>query len=58
MALTNLNFTKTGGNEYQRGKLRLSSVPKVLLSECWNDIRLMASDGKGYDPDWQKKSEY
>ncbi|MFG1818942.1 DUF4132 domain-containing protein [Kribbella sp. NPDC049174] len=38
--------------------LRLADVPAVLLSEAYNDLRLMASDGSGYDPDWEKKSEY
>lgn len=37
---------------------KLGDVPAVLLSEAYNDIRLMASDGPGYDPDWEKKSEY
>jgi hypothetical protein len=38
--------------------LRLGEVPAVLLSEAYNDVRLMAADGSGFDPDWQNKSEY
>ncbi|MCA8992057.1 MAG: DUF4132 domain-containing protein [Planctomycetaceae bacterium] len=36
-------------------KLKLSKVPPVLVSECYNDVREMAADGTGFDPDWQKK---
>ncbi|MEV0795910.1 DUF4132 domain-containing protein [Kribbella sp. NPDC050459] len=38
--------------------VRLGDVPSVLLSEVYNDVRLMASDGPGFDPDWQQKTEY
>ena len=38
--------------------MRLSEVPTILLSEAWNDLRLMAADGPGFDPDWEKKVEY
>lgn len=38
--------------------LQLSKLPKVMLSECWNDLRRISEDGTGYDKDWQKKSEY
>jgi hypothetical protein len=38
--------------------MRLSEVPAILLSEAWNDLRLMAADGPGFDPDWAKKVEY
>lgn len=34
---------------------RLKEVPVILLSECFNDMRLMAADGSGYDPEWQDK---
>ncbi|MCA9043126.1 MAG: DUF4132 domain-containing protein, partial [Planctomycetaceae bacterium] len=36
-------------------KLKLSKVPPVLVSECYNDVREMAAEGTGFDPDWQKK---
>ncbi|HNW64160.1 MAG TPA: DUF4132 domain-containing protein, partial [Piscinibacter sp.] len=59
VALLNLSFASSADNSsWQRGKLTLAKVPKVLLSECYNDLRLIAADGTGYDADWQKKSEY
>jgi hypothetical protein len=58
-ALLNLSFSSSASTSgWQRGKLALAKVPKVLLSECYNDLRLIAADGTGYDADWQKKSEY
>jgi len=56
VALLNLSFASSA--DHSRGKLSLSKVPKVLLSECYNDLRLIAAEGTGYDTDWQKKSEY
>jgi len=56
VALLNLSFASSADNS--RGKLTLSKVPKVLLSECYNDLRLIAAEGTGYDADWQEKSEY
>lgn len=60
VALHNLSFTGTssGGTTWQRNGMPLSKVPKILLSECYNDLRLIAAEGSGFDPDWQKKSEY
>lgn len=60
VALLSLSFSSTssGANRWERGRLPLSKVPKVLLSECYNDLRLIAAEGTGYDADWQKKSEY
>ena len=29
----------------------------IERTESWNDIRDIASDGPGYDPDWQKSTE-
>lgn len=59
VALLNLSFSSTAGtNSWQSNNLPLSKVPNVLLSECYNDLRLIASEGTGFDPEWQKKSEY
>lgn len=58
VALLNLSFSSNGDTSWQRGQLLLSKVPKVLLSECYNDLRLIAAEGSGYDKDWEKKSEY
>ncbi|SES35315.1 protein of unknown function [Pedococcus cremeus] len=38
--------------------LRLREVPEVLLSEAWNDVRILAGEGTGPDPDWEKKVTY
>lgn len=53
VALLKLAFSTTQGS-----RVALAKVPKVLLSECYNDLRLIAAEGSGYDRDWQKKSEY
>lgn len=57
VALRSLSFLRSapGG---QGAKMRLSEVPAILLSEAWNDMRLMAADGSGFAPDWEKKVEY
>jgi hypothetical protein len=53
VALLKLSFSGAQG-----GRMSLGKVPKVLLSECYNDLRLVAAEGSGFDPEWQKKSEY
>jgi hypothetical protein len=59
VALLSLTFSGNAStSSWQHGKLMLAKVPKVLLSECYNDLRLIAAEGTGYDADWQKKSEY
>lgn len=58
VALINLSFSNSQGEAWQRGAIALAKVPTVLLSECYNDLRLIASDGSGFDPEWRKKSEY
>jgi len=45
---------ETGGSI---GKIPLGDVPAVLLSECWNDLRQIAAEGSGFDPDWEKKTQ-
>jgi hypothetical protein len=51
VALTRLSFHRSGG------EVALSEVPAGLLSECWNDMRLIAAEGSGLDRDWQSKVE-
>lgn len=59
VALLNMSFASSvDSSRWQSSRLTLSRVPKVLLSECYNDLRLIAAEGPGYDADWQKKSEY
>lgn len=59
VALLSLSFEGAQvEGQWQRPNLKLLEVPQVLLSECYNDMRLIAADGSGYDAQWQKKSEY
>ena len=59
VALISLNFASTAESSgYGHHRLALAQVPKILLSECYNDLRLMAADGQGHDPEWQKKTAY
>jgi hypothetical protein len=47
------------GLRFMRGEtvhdspIPLSSLPPVLLSETWNDLRTIAEASSGLDPDWQ-----
>jgi hypothetical protein len=36
----------------------LKKIHPVLLSECYNDVRQIAAEGTGYDPEWEKKSYF
>ncbi len=53
-ALLNLHFVRSGS----QGKLFLKDIPPVVLSECWNDTRLIAAEGAGFDKDWRSKTGY
>jgi hypothetical protein len=35
----------------------LGDVPAVLLSETWHDLRSIAGEGGGYDPDWERNTQ-
>lgn len=56
VALEALYFTRFvsegGGRAPEPVRVPLGEVPPVLLSECWNDVQGIASEGSGYDPDW------
>jgi hypothetical protein len=62
VALVELHFARTSGSEermtYWSGSsgLPLSEVPPVLLSECYNDLRMAAGEGTGFDAEWEKKA--
>lgn len=59
VALKQLSFRPLSQQERGPASARaLSKIPAVLLSECHDDLRLMAADGSGFDPEWEKKSEY
>ena len=61
-ALINLHFLKLQegkpGAEWQASKLPLGKIPPVLLSECYNDLKQIAAEGAGFDPDWRAKSYF
>ena len=59
VALQRLYFTrKTNQDEDSTSKeIALGELPRVLLAECWNDIRMAAADGPGFAPDWEKQTE-
>lgn len=40
------------------GDLALADLPAILLSECYNDLRILAETGSGFDPQWQQKVDY
>jgi hypothetical protein len=55
VALVALWFARSEApGSYGVGKLPLGEIPGVLLSECWNDMRLLAAEG-AFDADWEKK---
>jgi hypothetical protein len=60
IALTTFRFERVApeGEPVSGGaKMSLGEVPPVLLSECWNDIRQIAAEGSGFDPEWEKKTQ-
>jgi Domain of unknown function (DUF4132) len=62
-ALTELYFTPMRGDSeatysWTSNRMPLNKVPSVLLSECYNDMKQLASEGTGHDPDWQKRSYF
>ncbi|MBV8656574.1 MAG: SEL1-like repeat protein [Burkholderiales bacterium] len=55
VALVKLAFAREGESRWQAGSVPLQEVPKILLSECYNDMRLIAADGSGFDEKWKEK---
>jgi hypothetical protein len=63
VALQHLSFyrqPKERDSRYARygNKIPLGRIPPVLLVECWNDMRTIAAEGPGFDPEWEKKTAY
>lgn len=58
VALLGLSFSRAGESGWHRSKMKLSEVPAVLLSECYHDMRSIAAEGAGFDPDWERKSAF
>jgi hypothetical protein len=56
VALKELTFRRET-SDGRRAELTLGDVPAVLVSECWHDMRLLATEGTGFDPEWEKKTE-
>jgi hypothetical protein len=55
VALRSLTFAPLGEEgARQDGPVTVSAV---LLSECYHDIRLMAAEGSGFDPGWEKMTQ-
>ncbi|MCI0357203.1 MAG: DUF4132 domain-containing protein, partial [Planctomycetaceae bacterium] len=62
VALTSLSFAhKSNDNAAAymapRG-VALADIPAVLLTECIGDVRAIAAAGSGFDPEWEKKSQF
>src|SRR5262249_9681589 len=59
VALQRLYFVWKGsdGEPSIPREVALCELPRVLLSECWNDIRMAAAEGPGFAPDWEKQTE-
>lgn len=58
-ALETLSFQRLGTDgKRSGGKLKIDSLPKVLVSETIGDLIAMASAGSGYDKDWRSRSQY
>lgn len=58
-AIRSLYFEPTKPNDasysWNPNKIKLGKVPPVLISECYNDVKEMAAEGTGFDPEWEKK---
>lgn len=59
-ALTSFYFESLRADQpaWSSTRIPLEKVPAVLLTECYNDIRLIAKEGSGFDPKWREKSLY
>jgi len=50
VALRSLKFERQEDGYTE--SLTLDQIPGLLLSECWQDLRQLAAESKGFDPDW------
>jgi hypothetical protein len=57
VALKELSFRRET-SDGRHAELTLGDVPAVLVSECWQDMRLLAAEGTGFDPEWEKKAGF
>ena len=59
VALISLYFPRLGEEGQAANEtIPLGELPHVLLTECWNDLRIAASEGSGFDANWEKKCTY
>lgn len=60
VALLALWFARSGDDvtSYGTARLPLRDVPPVLLSECRREVGLVAAEGTGYDPDWERTTAW
>ena len=52
VAIYSAHFLKWGVDVLMEREVSVSEVPAVLVSECWNDLREIAGEGTGFNPDW------
>ncbi len=59
VALQRLYFARKSadGGQALSQEVPLGELPRVLLAECWNDIRMAAGEGSGFAADWEKQTE-
>jgi hypothetical protein len=57
VALKALSFRREA-SDGRRSDLALGDVPAVLASECWQDMRSLAAEGTGFDPEWDEKTRF
>lgn len=62
-ALGTLSFTRIkpegdANTHWNRKAMELGKVPPVLLSECYNDLKQLAGEGSGFNPEWEKTGYY
>ena len=58
VALLSLSFARRLQEEKEISGLSLAEVPTILLGECWNEMRLIATEGSGFDANWEKTTEF
>lgn len=56
VALRALSFSRIVAGNEPGGHSPLGEIPAALLAETWNDLRSIAAEGSGFDPDWEKKT--
>ena len=60
VALQRLRFARKplDGASPMLEEITLGELPRVLLTECWNDIRMAAAEGTGFAEDWEKQADF